>query len=355
MESKKGIQFFNKVSLRELSLFTRSLSATISAGLPIVKALTVIKDQTDNEFFKGIIKDIIKRLEEGERFSSALSRYPKVFNRVYVASVQAAEASGKFDIVLEDLADTLEKDYKLDSSIKGALAYPLFIVFAMVITATILLIVVVPKIKTVFQESEITLPLATRMLIATGSFFADYWYLVLLILIGLIIWFRYFLKSPQGYIFYSKLLLKVPLIKDLFVAVYMTRFTNTLGMLTQAGVPIVNAVKLVSYVVNNSVYSQILKRVAYQLERGVPMSLPLSKSKEFPAIVSQMIAVGEQTGKLEEILASLTKFYEEETNRKVTLASSLLEPILLIIVGAGVGVMVFSIIIPLYQLAGSMS
>jgi type IV pilus assembly protein PilC len=355
MANKKGIQFFNRVSLRELSLFTRSLSTTISAGLPIVKALTIIKNQTSNDFFKDIIADIVKRLEEGERFSGALAKYPKVFNRVYIASVQAAEASGKFDIVLVDLADTLEKEYKLDSSIKGALAYPLFIVVAMIITATILLIAVVPKIETIFKESDISLPLATRMLIATGGFLASYWYLVLLIAIGVVVWVRYFLKSPQGYIFYSKLLLKTPLIKDLFVAVYMTRFTKTLGMLTQAGVPIINAVKLVSYVVNNAIYSQILKRVAYQLERGVPMSSPLSKTKEFPAIVSQMIAVGEQTGKLDEILVSLTNFYEEETNRKVAMASSLLEPILLVIVGAGVGIMVFSIIVPLYQIAGTIS
>lgn len=353
MASKKNIKLFNKVSLREISLFTRSLSATISAGLPIVKALSIIKEQTNNDYFKQVITDLIKRLEEGERFSSALSRYPKIFDRVYVASIQAAEASGKFDTVLQDLADTLEKEYKLDSSIKGALAYPLFIVFAMIIAVVILLAVVVPNIETIFQESNISLPLATRMLIATGTFFSNYWYLALMILAGVIVWLRYFFKSPQGYIFYSKLILKIPFVKDLFTDVYITRFTKTLGMLTQAGVPIVEAVKLVGYVVSNAVYSKILKRVAYQLERGVPMSLPLSKSKEFPAIVSQMIAVGEQTGKLDEILVSLTEFYEEETSRKVVMVSSLLEPVLLIVVGLGVGVIVFSILVPLYQIAGT--
>lgn len=352
MASKKNINF-KKVSLREVSLFTRSLSATISAGLPIVKALSIIKEQTNNDYFEQVITDLIKRLEEGERFSSALSRYPKIFDRVYVASIQAAEASGKFDTVLQDLADTLEKEYKLDSSIKGALAYPLFIVFAMIIAAVILLAVVVPKIETIFQESNVSLPLATRMLIATGTFFSNYWYLVLMILAGIIVWLRYFFKSPQGYIFYSKLILKIPFVKDLFVDVYITRFTKTLGMLIQAGVPIVEAVKLVGYVVSNAVYSKILKRVAYQLERGVPMSLPLSKSKEFPAIVSQMIAVGEQTGKLDEILVSLTELYEEETSRKVAMVSSLLEPVLLIVVGLGVGVIVFSVLVPLYQIAGT--
>lgn len=353
MASKKNIKLFNKVSQREISLFTRSFSATISAGLPIVKALSIIKEQTNNDYFKQVITDLIKHLEEGERFSNALSRYPKIFNKVYIASIQAAEVSGKLDTVLQDLADTLEKEYKLDSSIKSALAYPLFIVFAMIIAVVILLTVVVPKIETVFQESNVSLPLATKMLIATGTFFSNYWYLVLMILVGIIVWLRYFFKSPQGYIFYSKLILKIPLVKDLFIDIYMTRFAKTLGMLTQAGVPIVEAVKLVGYVVSNAVYSKILKRVAYQLERGVPMSLPLSKSKEFPAIVSQMIAVGEQTGKLDEILVSLTEFYEDETSRKTTMVSSLLEPVLLIVVGLGVGVIVFSILVPLYQIAGT--
>ena len=355
MAKRKTFVLFNRVSLRDLSLFTRSLSATISAGLPIVKALSIIKDQSSNEYFGRIISDIIKRLEEGERFSGALAKYPKVFNKVYIASIQAAEASGKFNAVLKDLADTLEKEYKLDSSIKGAVAYPLFIVVAMVATAIILLVVVVPKIETIFQESGISLPLATRILIATGNFFNNFWYLVLVILVGFGVWLRYFIVSPQGFVVYSKVLIKSPFIKDLFTDVYMTRFSKTLGMLVNAGVPIVDAVKLVGYVINNAVFFKILKNVAFQLERGVPMSAPLSKAKEIPAIVSQMVAVGEQTGKLDEILASLSKFYEEETSRKVTMVSSLLEPILLIIVGGGVGIIVFSIIVPLYQIAGTIS
>lgn len=355
MAKKKSLVLFNKVSLRDLSLFTRSLSATISAGLPLVKALGIIKDQSSNEYFQGIISDIINRLEEGERFSSALSKYPKVFDKVYIASVQAAEASGKFDAVLKDLADTLEKEYKLDSSIKGAVAYPLFIVVAMVAASIILLTVVVPKIESVFIESEVTLPLATRMLIATGKFFNSYWYLAIIIVAALVVWLRYFLSSPQGFVVYSKALIKIPLIKGLFTDVYMTRFSKTLGMLVNAGVPIVDAVKLVGYVINNAVYYKILKNVAFQLERGIPMSAPLSKASEFPAIVSQMIAVGEQTGKLDEILVSLAKFYEEETDRKVATTSSLLEPILLIIVGGGVGIIVFSILVPLYQIAGTIS
>lgn len=355
MAKPQKFQLIKKVSLRDLSLFTRSLSATITAGLPIVKALTILKDQTNNPYFEEIIADIIKRLEEGERFSMALSRYPQVFNKVYIASIKAAEASGKFDEVLKDLADTLEKEYKLDSSIRGAVAYPIFIILAMIATAIILLTMVVPKLETIFKESGVTLPLSTRALIASGNFFNNYWYLVLMIVIGLVIWLRYFLRSPQGFIFTSKLALSVPVIKDLFIDVYMTRFAKILGMLIKAGVPIVESVRLVGQVVSNSVYSQILTNVAYQLERGVPMSVPLSKAKEFPAIVSNMVAVGEQTGKLDEILHSLTIFYEEETSRKVTTVSSLLEPILLVIVGGGVGVIVFAIIVPLYQIAGTIS
>lgn len=347
--------FLKRVSLREKSLFTRSLSAMISAGLPITKALTIIRNQTINRYFQSVISDVVKQLEEGVSFSRALSKYPKIFNKVYVASIKAAEASGKFDVVLQDLADTMEKEYKLDSAVKSAVAYPLFIVGAMVVTAIILLTVVVPKIQTIFQESNITLPLSTRMLIAVGGFLNNFWYLILFILAGLIIWLRYFLVSPQGYVFYSNLLVKTPIIRDLFIDIYMTRFAKTMEILVKAGVPIVEAVRLVGLVMSNALYTKILTNVAFQLERGIPMSVPLSKSKYFPPIVSQMVNVGEQTGKLDEILGSLTRFYDEETARKVTIVSSLLEPALLVIVGAGVGIIVFSIIVPLYQIAGTIS
>jgi len=344
-----------KVSGKDKALFTRSLATTIEAGLPLVKALEILSDQTSNNYFRGVIVEIIKAIEQGDKFSSALAKHPKIFDAVYVYSISAAEESGKFEQILLELADKEENDYKLESAVRGALAYPLFIIAAMIIIAALLLVFVVPKIEQVFVDSKLDLPLTTKALIGLANAIKNYWYLIILVVGGVVVWVKYYFKTVEGRKFYSKMVITVPIVRDVFVNVYMARFSKTLGMLANAGLPIIKSVELVSKVINNSVYEEVLAGTVQQIERGVPMSYSLSKSKAFPAIVSQMIAVGEQTGKLDEVMTSLSKFFEQESSRNVTLITSLLEPILLIIVGVGVGTIVFSIIVPLYQATTAVS
>lgn len=344
-----------KVSIREKSLFTRALSTMISSGMPIVRSFEILAKQTTNEDFQKSINDIILRLEEGESLSNALSAHRDVFDKVYISTIKSGESTGKLEQILAQLAIQQEKDYKLNSSIKAAAAYPLFVVAMMIAAVFLLLIMVVPKISEVFEQNNTVLPWTTRALIGTGNFMASYWYIVVLAILIFIIWFRYYLKSEAGRIFSSKAVLSLPLIKEFYIDIYMVRFTRTLGMLVSSGVPILVSVGLVAEVIDNVVFERLLKGVTFELERGVPMSVPISKSNLFPPIVSQMIAVGEQTGKMDEILVTLSGFYDEETDRKVKSLSSLLEPVLLIIVGLGVGIIVFSIIVPLYQMTGSIS
>lgn len=349
--AKTNLQFFKRVSLRERSLFTRAFATMIAAGLPEIKALGLLQKQTRNRYFQETLTDILGRLEEGEALSSAISRYPKIFDKVYVSSVKAAEASGKLEEILNELAIQSEKDYRLDSAIKGAIAYPAVIVSAMFFTGIILMVVVIPKFKTLFAESGVELPWSTRVLIGTAGFLSSYWYIILLVIIGAVIWLRFYLKSRAGQMTYGRAILKIPILKDFFVNVYMARFTRTLGMLVGAGVPIIEGVQIVSLVISNLVYEELLKKVAHQIERGIPMSSPISRAKEFPPIVSQMITVGEQTGKLDEIMTSLSKYFDSETDNQVKILSSLIEPILIFIVGLGVGVIVFAIIVPIYQIS----
>lgn len=353
MEIKLSI--FNKVSIKEKSLFTRALATMISSGLPITKSFDILARQTSNEYFKTIIADIIRRLEEGEALSSAMIKHKDIFNNVYIATIKAGESTGKFEQVLKQLADQQEKDSKLSSSIRAAAAYPLFIVVAMIAAVILLLTLVIPKLTEVFDQTNTVLPLTTQILIATGNFMASYWYIVSIALILLVVWLRYYFKTPAGWDFWGKMSLGLPILNEFYTNVYMTRFSRTLAMLVSSGVPIMNAVSLVSDVIDNSVYQRVLRNVVAQLERGVPMSTPLSKETSFPPLVSQMIAVGEQTGKLDEILIVLSNFYEEETDQKVKALSSLLEPVLLIIIGLGVGTIVFSIIVPLYQSTANLS
>lgn len=347
-----AIQLFQRVTIKERALFTRSLSAMVSAGLPLVQALSLLVKQTSNKYFVHVIEELITRLEQGESFSSAISHYPNIFNTVFVSSIQAAESSGKFEEIIKNLSEQEAKEYKFSSSVKAAIAYPIFIVAAIIVAGIILMIVVIPKLSEVFAQSSLTLPWTTQALISTANFLIHFGWIVLLVIVFAIVWFKYFfMQSTQGKRFYGRMLISVPIFKDLFIGLYMVRFAGTLGMLVKAGVPIVGAVKTVGKVIGNPIYAEILDGVASQLERGVPMSTPLSKMSEFPAVVPQMIAIGEQTGKLDEVMVSLSDLYEDETNKKVTTLTSLLEPVLLIIVGLGVGTIVFAIIVPIYQIS----
>jgi type IV pilus assembly protein PilC len=326
----------------------------IAAGLPIIKSLTILARQTKNTYFKDVIADLIIRLEEGGSFKSALSAHADVFNEVYIASVAAAEASGKFEQVLSELSEQQESEYKLESSVKSAVAYPIFIVFAMIGASIILLVMVIPKLQTIFEDSNMALPWTTKALIATASFVTNYWYIITVCLIALVLWIRYYLKTESGKYVYGRMVVSIPVVKDFFVSVYMSRFSKTFSMLMKAGVPIIDAIKIVSKVINNKVYEKILIDSTGQLERGVPLSVPIGNAPEFPLIVSQMIAVGEQTGRIDEIILSLSIFFDDETEKKVKSLTSLLEPIMLLIVGVGVGIIVFAIIVPIYQISGNL-
>lgn len=344
---------FKRVSLREKALFTRSLSAMISSGLPLIRGLALLADQTKNRYFKETLADVIRRLEQGEPLSTALSRYPKIFDKVYIYSIRAAEASGKFEQVLNELSETQEREYKFSTSVKAAIAYPIFVTVTLLITGALLIMIVIPKLETVFLESKIDLPVATRMMIWVADFLTKSWYIIIIALIAIIMWCRYYFKTDSGRLVWGEFLLRVPVFNELFTAIYMTRFTRTLSMLVASGVPIIEAVKILAGVMNNAVYENALKNVASELERGVPMSQPLSVNRFFPPIVTQMVLVGEQTGKLDEVLLSLATFFDDEVNKKVGLVTSLLEPILLIVVGIGVGLIVFAIIIPIYQISSN--
>ena len=346
------LNLFNRVNIREKALFTRALSAMISAGLPLIKALNILARQTDNKYFASVISNVIAKLEEGEGIARSLSYHPGVFDDVYVSSVKAAESSGKFDEILKDLAEQQERDYKLFSSVRSALAYPVFIVCAMIIVAVVLLIAVVPKLESLFTELDLKIPIMTAILIGTGNFILHYWYILILIIVFAVVWVRYFLRSEKGKEIYGRLIIRTPVVKEMFLNIYMARFCRVFSILIGAGVPITESIRLLSMVMDNYVYKRILVKITDQIQRGVPLSTNIAKYPEFHPIVAQMASVGEQTGKLDEVMSSLARFFDDEATKRIATMMSLLEPILLIIIGLGVGVIVFSIIMPIYQISG---
>lgn len=344
-----NLSFLQRVTLKEKAFFARQLATMIGSGLTLDKGLSILVAQTKNPILRKTIELVIKDLEAGLPFSTAISKYPKVFDRVFVNVVISGEAVGRLSEVLDRLAGQLEKQNSFGSKIKGALLYPAFIVVAMIAIAIIMMVKVVPELKTIFLEAGAQLPWSTKLLIAVSDSLAGFWWIYILALIGIIIGIYYGLKTNWAQYAISKLEINAP--GQVGRDIYMARFTRTLGMLISAGTPIIEALNITAEVINNKIYSERIKQAASQVEKGVPLSVPIERAKIFPVIVPQMISVGEQTGKLDETLQKLAEYYEEESDDKIKGLSSLFEPVIIVIIGLAVAFLVFSILMPIYQIA----
>lgn len=344
-------RFGRKVSLKDKAMLARQLSTMINAGLPLVQSLSILVKQAQNKRMHEVLSSMLHDIEAGYSFSTALSKYPDVFNRIFVNAVRAGEATGKLEEVLLQLADTLEKDQNLSAKIKGALFYPAFILIAMIGVATFMMIKVIPTLTGIFKEAGADLPVATRMLIWTSDFMIQRWYMVIIIVVAAVVLIRAFVQTPQGMLFMSKVQLKMPIFKTMSLQSIMARFARLLGMLSSSGVPLVEAIRIVAESIPNKIIRRDIEEIAAEVERGVPMSVPISKNPNFPILVGQMVAVGEQTGKMSEVLEKLANFFESETEERVKGISSLIEPVIMIIIGIGVAGLVFAILIPIYQIS----
>ena len=338
-----------RVSAKDKSFLVRQLATMLSSGLTLDKSLAVIIAQVKNNYLKQVLLIVLNDLEGGIAFSEALKKHPRIFDRVFVNVVISGEAIGKMSEVLLRLADQLEKENGFVSKIKGALYYPGFIIFTMIIMAGVMMVKVIPPLKEVFSEYNSQLPWTTRVLIGASDFMATYWLIFAIVFIGAIAYFMYFIKTNQGKKFIDFVAIHYTL--NIGVAVYMARFARTLSMLIQAGTPIIEAIEITGEVMNNSIYQKVLTRVSDQVERGIPISVQLEKSKVFPLIIPQMIAVGEKTGELEHVLENLAVYYEEESDTKIKNLTSLFEPVIIVLIGIAVAFMVFSIIGPIYNIA----
>lgn len=347
----KDIVLFSRVSNREKYFFCRQLAVMISGGIPLDNAINLVKSQTKNAAFKAILEQVYKDLERGEALSGALAKHPRVFDDVFIAIVSSGEATGKLEKVLENLAVRMETMDTFQGKVKSALAYPIFIVVAMVVVVILMMVKIIPVLKTVFDDAGMRLPWTTRVIIGVSDFMVSYWWALLIVVIGLAAggWL-FFTQTRTGRFSWDWLKLKTPLINYVSCDMYMSRFCRSLGMLIAAGVPIIETLKITARSLNNRVYIRIIKNVIVQVERGVPISVPLEKTKEFPPLVPQMMMVGEQTGKLELLMEKTGDYYEREIDNKIKTITNLVEPVTIVIVGIGVGFLVYSILYPIYNL-----
>lgn len=361
-EKKKGsplaniISMLGGISLKSKVMFSRQLATMINSGLSITQALKILEEQekTKNKKFALVISSITADIEGGLSFSASLAKFPKVFSPIYVSLVESGEASGKLDEVLDRIATQLEKDYDLKSKIRGAMMYPIFIVVAMLMVAGVVVTFVMPQLKSLFQESGAKLPIVTQVLLGVSDFIKSFWWVVILGIVGAVFGIRYFVNTESGRSLWDNLKLKFPITGKLTKDIYMARFTRTLATLISSGLPILDSLIIVSDTVGNVHYKKEIEVASKQVESGVNLAAPLEESKLFPTMISHMIEVGEKTGSLDKILYKLADFFDNEVSNTVAVLSTMLEPVLLLIMGIGVGVFVGAVLLPVYKLASVM-
>lgn len=346
-----SFSFGAKSTLKDKAIFCRQLSTMIGAGLTLSKSLGIVAKQARNDFLKSTYYAVYKDIEEGYAFSTALSKHPRAFDRILISVTRSGETTGNLEAVLTQIADKYENDNNFVGKIKGALYYPVFIFCALIGVAIYMLIAVIPKLESVFTASNVELPFATKALIAMSGFFTNLWYVAIIIAVLLVLGIRWWLVSDAGARMINQLQIKIPGIKGLAEGIYMTRFSRTMEMLITSGVPILDALTIAGSTIDNQIYEESVARMAREVERGVPLSVPLSKDPAFPPLMGQMVAVGEQTGKLDKVLDKVAIYYETETSEKIKGISTLIEPIVLLIIGMGVAFLIFAILVPIYSIA----
>ncbi len=345
------LPFGGKVKTLEKVFFAQNLQVMVKAGLSVSIALKTLAEQTTNKAFKNLLLDIHQNVDRGNPLSDALAAYPKVFPELFVNMVRAGEKSGKLEDVLLHLANQMRKQHQLVSKVRGALTYPIIVVMAMIGIAVAMIVFVIPKITAIFQEVNATLPLPTRMLIGLSDFVINNGLWVTLGTIAAIVLFIRVIHTRSGRFAWHGLLLRLPIISPILHKINLAKFARTFSSLLKTDIPIVQAFQITATTLGNTHYRRAIETAAERVKKGVQVHTIIGEySHLFPPLVVQMVAVGEETGTIDTILEELALFYEDDVDRTMANLSTILEPILILILGAGVGGLAVSIILPIYSL-----
>ena len=343
-----------RVSRKDVMTFTRQLSDLLNAGLPLARSLEVLCKQTPNPKLLSIIRTICTDVKEGTPFSSALGKHPRVFGQLFSAMVSAGEAGGSLDEVLKRFADFMESEQETRAKIITAMTYPLIMVMVMVGVVSILFTVVIPRFQTMFEDAEAALPASTQLLMAVSQFVRDYWYVAIVGLILAVVLFRQYVKTTVGREQVDRLKLTLPLFGDLVRKREVAKFARTLGTLLHNGVNILSALEITESVISNRILAQDIHSMSQDIREGQNLSDRMVKSDLFPPIAVNMVAVGEETGELETTLGRVADSFESETDRVIKTITTMLEPMMIVIMAVVVGFIVFSMIMPIFNLSAAM-
>jgi general secretion pathway protein F len=339
-----------RISVQELANFTRQFATLLKSGTPLTESMRVLIEQTTGRRFEAVLRDVRERVTGGETLAEAFANHPSVFNDLYVNMVRAGEASGRLDEVLVRIGEYLQRQARMRNKVMSALMYPIIMVCVGSMVVVVLMNFVVPKILRLITSKAGILPLPTRILKATSDFFTNYWLLLLLAVVGFVLLLGAVRRTEKGKYFLDKLKLRFPVLGDLFRKQAISRFAVTLSTLLRSGLPVLEGLKIVQNVVDNSVLSETVGMIHDRIVEGADIASPLQKSKMFPPVVGHMIAIGEQSGQLEGILTQLAESYDDEVDVATQRMTAILEPVLIVGIAIVVAFIVLAIILPMLQL-----
>ena len=338
------------VKLKELAVFSRQFATMVNSGLPILRSLAILAEQTESKELAKVIGEVRVDVEQGSSLSQAIVRHPKAFNDLYIAMVKAGEAGGVLDMVLLRVAEQIEKEVSLRHRIKSAMTYPVVVVIMVTLIMMAMLLFVVPQFQAIYSQLGGVLPFPTRILLGISNGVRKYWFIVLGAGIGGVIALKRYKKTENGRAKIDAIMLKIPVFGGLFHKTALSRFASTLGMLMKAGVPILQALDIVTETVNNRVISRAVVDVQSSVREGESIARPLGKHPVFPPMVVQMLAVGEETGAVDAMLEKVSEFYDDEVTATVDALTSLIEPLLIAFIGGAVGAAVIALYMPMFNI-----
>lgn len=352
----KWLDIGSKPNLRDVTIFSRQFATVINAGLPVVQSLAILQRQTDKQGFKDALKKVREDVETGLPLSEALSKFPRIFNRLYIHLVKAGEVSGNLDGILERIAAYQERQSALRGKIRSALTYPIVVLFIAFAVTYFLLTAIVPQFATILTSLGGHLPIITQILIAVSNFLRHEWWLLLILIVGAVFAIGAYYRSNQGRHTIDGLLLKVPVLGSLVQKAAIASFSSTFGLLLKSGVNIVQAIEITKGTAGNIIVEDVLDEAKVAVQRGEQVSETLSQyPKVFPPLVSSMVAIGEETGAVDSMLEKIAAFYEREVDEAVQSLTAALEPMMIVFLGGIVGFIVIGMFLPLFAIIGQLS
>lgn len=348
-------RFSGRITTKDKVVFTRQLATLIGAGLPLAQSLRTVQEQTTNKRMQEIVQEIISDVEGGKSLSDSFAKHPEAFNKVYVALVSAGETSGTMDDSLKRLAAQQEKDAAMMSKIRGAMMYPSIVLVVIILVIGFMLFTVVPQVEGLYRDLNKELPFVTLAMIKVANFFSSLWWLVILAMIIGGYFLAQYLKTEQGIRTKDIFKLNVPLFKGMFRKMYMARFARTGQVLLRTGVPMLDMLRITADAVNNVIISESILRASDKVKGGKALSASLSNEDYFLAMVPQMIKIGEQSGKIDEMMGKTAQVYEDELDEEIHALSTAIEPVLMVFLAIVAGTMVSAILLPIYSLVGNIN